>query len=197
MARYSAISDVSKTLVTALKDGMVDPGPPEVTLIESGEVGLASPDDAVDLDLRLTLYLYRISENSHLKNARHQEIDATRHKRPPLTLDLYYLLTAHPAADGDNGQIDPHLVLGRAMQVLHDRSVIEEFDGEEEAYLSIYPQSMDEMGNIWSAFQDESFHPSVSYLVTPVVIESAKEEPVQRVVERRIEVPRSQENGGG
>lgn len=194
MAGYSAVSDVSRTLVNALKDGMVDPGPPEVALVERDEVGLASPDDAGDLSLRLTLYLYRVSENGHLKNAERQEIDVTRYKRPPLALDLYYLLTAHPATDGDNDQMDPHLVLGRAMQVLHDGSVLEGFDAEEEAYVSIYPQSMDEMANIWNTFQDESFQPSISYLVTPVLIESTEEETVQRVVERRIGQP--QEDDG-
>lgn len=215
MAGYSAVSDVSNDLVNLLKEGMVDPGPPEVTIIDSGEIGLASPDDAGNL--RLTLYLYRVTESSHMKNAERREIDATRYERPPLALELYYLLTAHPptGGNGPNEPRDPHLILGRAMQILHDRPVLGRSDdgeetngpnnqeatngaeGEEEAYVSIYPQSIDEITNIWNTFQNGSFQPSVSYLVAPVVIESVREEPVHRVVERHLGRPPSQEDGGG
>lgn len=181
MGGYAAISDVSTALLRALETGMVDPTHPEMSLITDDEIGLASPDDAGDLGLRLTLYLYRVSENGHEKNETRQEIGTEHDKRPPLALDLYYLLTAYPGTDGE--EADPHLLLGRAMQVLHDDSLLE---GDEKSYVSIYPQSMDEMADIWNTFQDESFQPSVSYLVSPVFIDSTREESVQRVVERRI-----------
>lgn len=186
MGGYSAVSDVSNELVDVLKEGMVDPGPPEVTIVEAGEVGLASPDDPGSL--RLTLYLYRVVESSHSKNANRREVDATHYRRPPLVLDLYYLLTAHPASGGNGGvePQDPHLILGRAMQVLHDSTVLEGSGDEEEAYVSMYPQSMEELADVWNTFQHESFLLSVSYLVGPVVIESTTEERVHRVVERRI-----------
>lgn len=192
MAGYAVISEVSRLLVETLRDGF-DPGSPEEVLVDRERVGLASPDDAGNL-LSLTLYLYRISENSHMKNRERLEVDGTRYKRPPLALDLYYLLTAHsaPAGDNDQDQVDPHLLLGRGMQILHDDTVLEEVGDDEEVYVSIYPQSMDEMANIWNTFQDESFQPSVSYLVSPVIIDSAREETTEkRVVERQIGKPGS------
>mgnify|MGYP006288607535 CR=1 FL=1 len=196
MAGYSAVSDVSNELVDVLEGGMTDPGPPEVDILDGGEVGLASPDDPGTL--RLTLYLYRLSESGHSKNAERVTVGAGRDRAPPLALDLYYLLTAHPATGGggSNGTEDPHLILGRAMQVLYDRPVVEVPGSDEETYVSIYPQSMEEVADVWNTFGNESLLPSVTYLVTPVVIESATDERVRRVVERRIG-PSGPEEGNG
>jgi hypothetical protein len=193
---YSAVSDVSNELVDVLEAGMTDPGPPEVDILDGGEVGLASPDDPGTL--RLTVYLYRLSESDHSKNAERVPVGAGRDRAPPLTLDLYYLLTAHPSAGsgGSNGTEDPQIILGRAMQVLYDRPVIEAPGSGEEAYVSIHPQSMEEVADVWNSFGNESLLPSVTYLVTPVVIESATDEPVRRVVERRIGPSGSEEVNG-
>lgn len=196
MGGYSAVSDVSNELVDVLGSGMTDPGPPPVDILDSGEVGLASPDDAGTL--RLTLYLYRVAESSHSKNAERVPLGAGRDRAPPLTLDLYYLLTAHPATGGggSNGTEDPHLILGRAMQVLYDHPVIEVPESGEETYVSIHPQSMEEVADVWNTFGNDSFLPSLTYLVTPVIIESATDESVRRVVERRIGPSGSEEGNG-
>lgn len=196
MASYSAVSDVSNELLAILQEGMVDPGPPEITILDSDQVGLASPDDAGSL--RLTLYLYRVVESDHLKNTGRQEVDVTRFRRASLGLDLFYLLTAHPTnGNGASESQDPHLILGRAMQTLHDHAVLDGPGEGEAAYVSIYPQSMDDVTNIWNTFENGSFQPSVSYLVSPVVIESTAEETVTRVVDRHLGRPPAQEGGGG
>lgn len=191
MAEYAAIGDVGQTLVALLQDRMAD-------LIDRDEVALASPD-AVGQgnDWRLTLYLYRVAENGHLKNAEPhgRPPDPTTTPGDPLVLDLHYLLTAHPSKSGSDGTAkttEQHSVLGRAMQVLQDHAILRGSDlkgslGDEALHLSIQPESMDAVMNMWSTFPEEPFRPSVSYLVTPVVIDSRREQPVQRVVERRLE----------
>ena len=70
------------------------------------------------------------------------------------------------------------------MQILHDNRVIDD-DGEE-TYVSLNPLSMEELADIWSTVTEASFHPSVSYVVSPVTIESTREDSTQRVLERRI-----------
>lgn len=192
MGDYTAIEDVGKTLVELLKDRM------GTDLIDQDRmIALSSPNDVGSGDgARLTFYLYRIAENSHLKNAQRQEIDVDRYRRLPLALDLYYLLTAHPSNGGSDGRemtADQHRVLGRAMQVIHDNSIIRRSDlkgslaNQPDLQVSIYPQDMDEVMSIWSTFDETPFQPSVAYLVTPVLIESTKEEEVTRVVERRLD----------
>lgn len=202
MAGYSAISDVSNDLVNVLRAGMVDPGPPEMTIVDDERVGLGSPSDPGTL--LLSVYLYQVTESSHLKNADRREVDATRYGRPPLALDLHYLLTAHPANEqnGESESRDPHLVLGRAMQILHDAPVLGgattgvDGDRSEETArpsVSMYPRSLDELTNVWSAFQEGSLLPSVSYLVTPVLIDSTRRETVHRVMERHLGRPPARE----
>ena len=155
---------------------------------------LASPDDIGPGD-RLTLYLYEVSENPELKNAERQEMALGQFREPPLSLDLYYLLTAHPTGGDDGDAMSQaeaqHRALGRAMHILRDNSILRGSDLEgplaEEGldlHISMYPHSTDEIVSIWSTFQDRPFQPSVSYLVSPVTIESTRTRETQRVVEK-------------
>lgn len=194
MARHTAIAEVGETLVGLLRDQL---GP---LVSNDDEVALASPEsvDAGD-EIRLTLYLYRVTENGELRNQRH-ETPANGHGsvRPaPLALDLYYLLTAHPSV-GTGDETDrtrtQHLVLGRAVQVLAENAVLRATDlyptslaEDRELHLSVYPEPMEEVTSIWNTFPDKPFEPSVAYVVGPVLVDATGDEPVDRVeaVERR------------
>lgn len=204
MAADSAIADVGETLIGVLRDEMGD-------LVDQDEIALASPSTIGNgNEARLTLFLYRITENADLKNARREAIDPTStgdppHLQPsPLALDLYYLLTAHPATGGSDETErsgEQHLVLGRAMQVLHDNAIFrgselrgslasdpEEERSEEELRITVAPTdspALDDLVNLWGTFPDQSFQPSLSYLVSPVRIDSKREIPIGRVVEKQ------------
>lgn len=191
MAADSAIADVGETLVKMLQDRMDD-------LVDRNEIALASPTRVGDGDrLRLTLYLYRLTENADLKNS-DRIVMNERQENPPLALDLHYLLTAHPATGGDDNTArsgEQHTVLGRAMQVLYDNAAVRGSDlsgslagdGEEEVRISMNPMdsgSFDQVMSMWSTFQEQPYQPSISYLVSPVLIESTASSRVQRVVEK-------------
>ena len=192
MRGYTAIEDVGWTLVELLRDRM------GTDLIDQDrEVALSSPGDVGSGDgARLTLYLYRVTENDHLKNMQRQEADVDHYRRPPLVLDLYYLLTAHPSdgeGDGTERTEEQHRVFGRAMQVFHDNSILRGSDlkgslaNQEALRISIHSQDVDDVISIWSTFDETPFQPSVAYLVTPALIESTEKEEVSRVVERHLE----------
>lgn len=196
MAEYTAIAEVGETLVKLLRDEIDrrDDAP----VIAREEVALGSPSDVdVDnvpgVDVRLTVYLYRVAENDQLKNARRQEVGVDTFREPPLALDLYYLLTAHPTGETEADVIEQQEILGFAMQVLRENGTIDgarllgslaEDDG---FHLTVAEQSVDEAGTIWNTFRETPFRPSVAYLVTPVLIEPTTQETVQRVVEREME----------
>src|SRR5215510_11287933 len=113
-ARDHTIGDVSKTLLDLLRLRLSD---------ISGRIALQSPK-AVDQNL-LTLFLYKVLENPYLKNA--EEITTTNNtgrveqKPAPLTVDLYYLLTAHPQSTGPGTDpvLESHVALSRAMRVFY------------------------------------------------------------------------------
>jgi hypothetical protein len=165
------IRDVSRTLLDLLKNNM------------SGvNVALASPKNAGTN--RLTLFLYKVTENPDLKNAQHiverQPNGQLVERRAPLSLDAYYLLTAH-AADGD--LLEAHQALSKAMAVLNDNGVLQGsllradntqtgLTAQSILRVTLNPISMEDMTRIWSVFPDTQYEISVTYLVTPVEIDS-------------------------
>ena len=196
MAGYAAVADVGETLVELLRnrmdelEGVIDVDRTDVGLVSPGELGEQS-------DVLLSLYLYRIAENADLKNAERERIDDETEREPPLALDLYYLLTAHPSpgdAEATDRTAQQHRILGLAMQVMRENAVVSGADlrgslaADRELRVSLYPQSVDELTNIWTTFQGTPFRPSVAYLVSPVLIESLRERPVRPVLERTVSV---------
>jgi hypothetical protein len=190
---HAAIAEVGTTLVGVLYEEIQ-----QRIEFKKSEIALASPSDAAD-GVRLTVFLYQVTENSHLRDvARHDGADGSD-RRAPLVLDLRYLLTAHPTGGGGNqsgvstaATSEQHQLLGLAMQVLHDNAILrgEALSGvlaDDELQIAIEQQPVDELTNIWSTFQEQSFQPSVAYSVTPVVIDSTVERPTRRVEELTVE----------
>lgn len=158
---------------------------------------LFSPGEIEDNDdVRLSLFLFQVNENIHMKNQEMQIVDPTRLKYPPLNLDLYYMLTSYPSSgiqDKTERTKEEHSILGRAMQVIYDNSILNGSvlrgslaENNDELHISLFPLSMDDTTKIWTTFQDKPFRPSICYLVTPTKIESTRERETQRVVERNL-----------
>jgi hypothetical protein len=199
VATHTAIADVGETLVELLRTHMDD------LLLNREDVALVSPANAGSASgSRLTLYLYRVAPNSHLRNAERQEQTPDRERPPPLALDLYYLLTAHQSTGGTNDTAETteqHRVLGRAMQVIQDNALLRGSDlvgslaGGPDLAVTMADQSLEETVSVWNTFGEEPYEPSVAYLVTPVLIDSAREETTQRVVERTEQYRIREEQG--
>ena len=202
MAGYTAIADVGLSLVELLRDRLgvldLDLGTGEERIV------LGSPRDVADGDpVVLTVFLYRVEENPQMRNADRREVqptvgppDPATLGEAPLALDLYYLLTAFSAETATGSEsletASQHRVLGRALQVLRDNTVLRGADlqgslGEEDVVrISVYPESAEDVLSIWSTFPERPYRPSVSFLVSPVEIESELAAPVSRTVERTL-----------
>lgn len=193
MGDHRAIGDVGKTLVTLLGDRMAD-------LLDEDQVVLSSPvNDDLANDVRLTLYLFDVQRSTPPNTTMGRTAPGETPRADPLRLDLSYLLTAHPGKTDQSTSVTTQTsheqaVLGRAMQVLHDNAIIDGADlqgalsaGEDALQVTQMPDRTDTVVNLWNTFQDEPFRPSVPYLVTPVEIESRREEPVERVEHARFE----------
>ncbi len=201
MSDYTAIADVGETLVELLRGNMQD-------LIPADSIALVSPGEIEGKDnIRLSLFLYQVNENAHLKNREMENRGASRLRAPPLALDLYYMLTSYPSPgiqDRTERTGEEHSILGRAMQVLHDNSVLagSVLRGSLSSHnteLRVIGSSLnlDDMTKIWSTFGEKSFRPSACYQVTPVMIESSREKPVVRVRSRKgAKQPQVPEKGG-
>ncbi|HWT13940.1 MAG TPA: DUF4255 domain-containing protein [Allosphingosinicella sp.] len=186
MANHDAIAAVSRTLRDLLRDHMVT----------GADVTVAPPDLTITGrdGARVNLYLYEVAENASLRN---QEIPGTGHPgaygRPPLSLNLRYLLTTHSETDAqEDSDINAQTILGDAMRVLHDfgdrlDDVLDvELAGEfERVKVTLHPTGLDETTKIWSALPDANFRRSVVYEVTVVQIETTLPRTRPRPVEQR------------
>jgi len=184
----NAISDIEETLIELLRADMSE------ISIKPEEIQLLSPSDAAGKDVRLTLYLYSVIESPSLKNEPMQFVTAKEAKRPPLFLDLYFMLTCHPKlgeSDLDKRSQEDRQVLGRAMRVFYDNGILKGSllkgkltDTIEELRLSLNPINLEDLTRIWSVFPDTPYRTSVSYLVTPTRVESLRTAGSQRVVSK-------------
>ena len=189
MGDYRAIADIGDTLIGLLRDNMSD-------LIAPASVVLLSPADVDDQNTRLTLFLYSVMENPHLRNQEVQNLSSTQLRYPPLSLDLHYLLTTYSSnliPDRTERTMEEHRILGRAMRIFYDHAILSgtilqgSLAGtDEELRIIANPLSLDDLNKLWSVFPNRSYRPSTGYLVTPVRIESEHVLSTQRVVSKEL-----------
>jgi hypothetical protein len=208
MSDFQAIGGVSETLRALLEDRMELPadavgsfvvtiGPPKSDTQNQQEAA-ESP--------RVNLFLYKIAENGSLKN---QEIPGHGHPGsygcPPLSLSLYYLLTAYGTREeqGRFSETLAHFLLGSAMRVFHDIAIVtddvravrhepvgdqilhEVLRGEfEKVKLSLEPISLEDLSKVWTALT-MPFRVAAAYHVSAIQIESRR----QRGFPRRVGEP--------
>ena len=136
-------------------------------------------------------------------NSRQRHPGAYGH--PLLSLNLHYIFTAlaHTETGGD-ADMQAQLVLGDAMRVLHDFSLISANlmqlkspgktildlslrDEFEQIKLTLQPKSLEEISKIWTALPRVNFRRSVTYEVSVVQIESQRRRtPGPPVRQRRV-----------
>ena len=124
MANALAVAAVTATLRDLLRDGLIDH---EVApVVGDVKVSVLAPDQ-VEQKLapgssQLNLFLYRVGTNPGWSNVGLPSRDSNGAvlTRPPLALDLQYLLTAHTDQD-----LHAELLLGYGMQVLHETPVLD------------------------------------------------------------------------
>jgi hypothetical protein len=187
MADYTVLAEVGESLVGVLWQEMqIDPQVNGLIDNES-RISLESPFDLRNNDaVRLSIYLYRIVEDAYTKNQNPVQINGSRLRKPPLTLEMYYLVT--PLVGSTREQ---QIVLGKVMQVLYDRAILEAADligslaaAGEEIRVILNPVGLEETTRIWQAME-MSYRLSIVYLVRVAVVNSRREESIQPVVSKQ------------
>ena len=182
MSKHTVLQDIGLTLKHLLEKNI----PP--TLVSPDNIELESPNKAGDESVRrVSLFLFKVEENPHLKNQERHRMDHTKLKPAPLSLDLYYLIT--PFA---NDRSDEHLILGKVMQIVYDHAIIRvpvlrgDLEGSDDEFrVTLFSLPFEEMFQLWQSFSERSFNLSVCYKVTPVEIDSTREIDANRVVEKQ------------
>ncbi|ANA40855.1 MULTISPECIES: DUF4255 domain-containing protein [Geobacter] len=190
MSDYTVIADIGATLIGLLRESMGD-------LLSADAIALLSPAELEGQDIRLTLFLYAVSENPHLKNAPAPPAPPGIRRAPPLQVDLSYLLTAHGSrliTDRTERSLEEQRILGRAMRVLYDNSLLAGsvlkggLAGSTAQFrINLQPLSLDDLSKIWTALPNNALKASAGYQVSPVAIDSTRSTSGKPVVERTLE----------
>jgi hypothetical protein len=183
MSGYSAIHDISATLLELLKANLGG-------LVAQDRVTLLSPAEMQqDLTPQLGLFLYQVLENHHLKNRQMETVATERLRYPPLALDHFYLLTAYAQTRESEQQI-----LGRAIQIFYDHSVIRGSllkgglaGTAEEIKIVLHGLSLDDLNKLWNIFGNRPYKLSTAYRVSLSLIDSTREIDVSRPTQRIVQ----------
>lgn len=139
----------------------------------------------------LSLYLYRIVENGEMKNRPLEPKDINTLRYPPLSLNLFYLVT--PLTKGDDSAGKDHKLLGKTMQIFYDNAIVNGQalqgvlkDTAEELRIILNPISMEDITKLWSSFM-RPYRLSLSYEVKVVYIDSGRETEAEMVRRKKIE----------
>jgi hypothetical protein len=179
MGDYTVVADAGQSIVNVLWEE-IQADPQVNTLISSeSAISLESPADlAGNNSVRVSIYLYRIVEDPYMKNA-YQSVpgDGGAQRKTPLTLDLYYLITPLVGAPRDQ-----QIVLGKIMQVLYDRAILQGTDlsgtlatGNQQLRVVLNPGSLEESTRVWQALEIP-YRLSLCYLARVAMIDSRSEQ---------------------
>lgn len=187
MTNVLAIHSVGESLVTYLSNAY----PADLRasynckfrLVSSGEIANAQSEIH---PTTLTLYLYRVTMNEHLRGTR-RAIDAT-HSDLPLSVDLHYLLTVW-AESAPAEQV----VLAWAMRQLQQHPLLDQSSLSPEAewspgeYIQVIPAELsnEDIMRIWDALEP-SYRLSLSYIARVVRIDGDAQRAMP-VVARRLD----------
>jgi len=187
MGAYTVVAEAGESLVNVLWQE-IQSDPQVNSLIDNeNRVSLDSPFDLQNNDsVKLSIYLYRITENASTKNQVSANGDGAQLRKPPLTLDLHYLVTPLVGT-----VTDQQIILGKVMQVLYDRAILEGTDltgslasSGETLRVILNPVPLEELTRVWQSME-MSYRLSVVYLARVVMVDSLNEQFIQPVITKR------------
>jgi hypothetical protein len=183
MSNAFAIAAVTATLYNLLKAAAQNDSEFQGVTVTTKPPDVARDGDSGD---QLNIFLYHTTTNSAFSNIPMRErVKPNEKGRPPLALNLHYLITAYGNGDDD---VRAHLLLGLAMLALHDYSQLTRDDLKnvlstlkgmrpdlheqiEQVKITPQPLSLEELSKLWTTFQTQ-YRISAAYSVSVVVIES-------------------------
>ena len=163
-------------------------------------VTILAPDESGD-ERRINLFLYKAQENPSLKNMDWQVRSGapTQLVPPPLSLNLFYLMTPYAPTDPQTGNSEAHQILGEAMRVLYENPIVPNAyletglqSAREQIKVMFNTLDLDELSRVWATFT-QPFRLSVLYEVSVVQLDMlSASERVMAARTRQIGVPNVQ-----
>ncbi|WP_088889343.1 DUF4255 domain-containing protein [Leptolyngbya ohadii] len=189
MANVSAIYSVGESIATYLSRSYPEPlrtqYPCEFSLLSSGELIDTSDYGGTDLS-KLSLFLYRVTMNEHLRNTR--KSSGVLDSNVPLALDLHYLLTVWASSAAAE-----HTILAWTMRQIFLNPILDmAFLSAEGGWnagnvVQLFPAELsnEDVMRIWDALEPP-YHLSVSYVARVVRIDADRQDAAEPVIATRF-----------
>lgn len=179
MSNYTIIHDTSLELRRRIYNALDATPDADFGLSnDQSDITLSPPRDQMQGNPHLSLYLYRIDQDGHLRNQPWLPDQQTGQRFPPLPLKLCYLITPL-----ENDEDQNQLMLGRILQYFHDQPVLDSLNGipldnsyggnSAEMRVTFEALPMEELSQIWNALRT-NFRLSAAYSVRIVTVDSAQ-----------------------
>jgi hypothetical protein len=185
MSDYTVLAEVGETLVNVLWQEIQNDAQVNGLIDNQNRISLQSAADLInDQSVRLSIYLYRIVEDAQMKNRFPVAGNGGNLRKPPLSLDLHYMFT--PMVGTPREQ---QIILGKVMQVLYDRAVLEGADlagsmaRSEGVRVMLNPVPLEEVARVWQALE-MSYRLSLCYVVRVAMVDSKREQSLQPVLDK-------------
>lgn len=171
--------DINNTIKNLLKTKVPELSNEEAIVFDSpGEMDASTTP-------KLSVFLYLISENAFLRNTEPTARDLDQLRYPPVCLDLHYIFT--PYAQTKETEL---IILESIIQVLNDAPVFTgsmlqgnlPTSGNDNIRITPRALTIDEINKLWSVFPNKAYKLSLTYVMTPVLIQSEKMVDITRVV---------------
>jgi hypothetical protein len=140
------------------------------------DITLSPPRDEMTDSPRLSLFLYHIEPDGHLRNQNLLAAGQEGLRFPPMPLQLNYLITPLDDEEDQN-----HLILGRIVQHFHDQPFLSSLNGTplDDSHGGSSPRlriafetlSSEQLSQVWHAL-NTGYRLSVAYTVRVVAIDS-------------------------
>ena len=182
MSSVEIINHVNTALFNILRESLRESLGPDLNITFGSP---ADEDGLGDNAPRLYLFLYNIIEDAYSKNRPDEFRGGTRllSFKPPLAVNLYYMLTPYSAARSSTtadppDRVQAHTMIALAMRAFYDNVLINPkyFPAntalqESQVRISSVQMNLEEITKIWSSF-NRPFRLSLCYEVSIVQIQS-------------------------
>jgi hypothetical protein len=176
VSQYTALRQVTNLLITRLTDAF-QAEPLLNALLAMGHV--ISPRTPAEMQTAspqlkgLSAWLYQVDRDEYLLNRPPERVGLDLFRRPPVPLDLHYLIT--PMTDDP---INEQLMLGKVVQVLNDQAIFPASPADpelqDEIRATLENPGVDALSRLWTAL-DQPHRLSVSYLLQVIEIDSGEQ----------------------
>ena len=178
------LNSASKTLANRIWNAIKNDKQVNAIIQNPEQITFLSPKDAAEQKPpQISIYLYNVTELTSMRN---QPTPTQNPSKPPLYLNLRYLITPITKKVDDD-----QVVLGKILQVFNDTPILRASDlqgslkeGGEDLKVMFDQLTVDDLSKVWGMLSTP-YRLSVGYTVYPVKIESAVKPDSKPVVIKR------------